>query len=334
MNTTKTLQSETNHPSKRRGYRYGLGCLTLVLGLPLLVYYGFCWGLWGRESLLLQYLFQCNCPLASEEARYPKSVDVIVSACRHVTTKLSPSGRFLFVHEKASGLTSIYLLDLQTSEKVPFLLPEESGFYFLTDNLLYVSLAYEENYVLDRTTGDQYPIQKFSSLSPNAYVRGYANLSLLAEALQPAKYVFFRDYNDTIVALDPDFPASAEKNFVIDGLDIPGKNPNRTEQFLKESHIFYQTIRPDFPEEVISPDGRFTARADGIYFVQTRQKIVEGVSSSARGWTNDSRGVIYSRFLDPCLIETNFFIFDDYSCYFKVPQPVLELNVPEEHLLP
>ena len=325
----KTRQSQTDYSPKQRGYRFWIGCFTLLFGLPLLLYYGYCWGLWGRQSLLLQYLFQCGCPPVSEEARYPEEVDVIVPACQNVSSKLSPSGRLLYIHEEQSAFT--YMLNLQTGERMPFTLPEKGGFYFLTDNLLYVSLSYQEEYILDRITGDQYPVKRFSSLRPDAFVGGHANLSLLAEALREAKYVFFRDYDDTIVALDPDFPASTENNFVIDRFGIPDKNPNRTEQFLKENSIVYQTILPDFPEEVASPDRKFTARADGIYLVETGQKIVEGVSSSVRGWTNDSRGVIYSRFRDPCLIRTNFFIFDDYGCYFGVPQPVLKLKIPEEY---
>jgi hypothetical protein len=236
-------------------------------------------------------------------------------------------------------------LDLQTGEETPFPLPEKSGFYFLTDNLLYVSIGYgAEEYVLDRTTGDKYQIRSFSSLLPHAFEGGNANLILLAGALRQAKYVFFRDYDDTIVALDPDFPSSAKNNFVIDRFDIPGENPNRTEQFLKVNNIVYQTLLPDFPGEVVAPNGRFIARPDGIHSAENGQKIVEGYSASsfyrgysgnyfsARGWTYDSSSAIYSRFLTPCLIETTFFIFDDYGCYIEVPQPLLKLKVPEEYL--
>jgi hypothetical protein len=346
VSTMKVLQSEIESASKRRGYRFWIGCSILLLGLPLL-YYGYCWGLWGRQSLLLQYFFQCSCPAASEEARYPEEVDVIVPACHHVYSMLSPSGRLLSVKEEDSGSTSTYIMDLQTGEKIPFALPEKSGFYFLTDNLLYVSLAYgDPEYILDRTTGDRYSIQFFSSLRPDAYEGSDANLSLLAAALRQAKYVFFRDYDDSIIALDPDFPTSSENNFIIERFDIPGENPNRTEQFLKENNIAYQMILPDFPDEVVSRDERFVARPDGIYLVETGQKIVEGYSASrfyraysrkyffARGWTYDGSAVIYSKFLNPCLIESGFLILDDPICIIEVPQPVIKLKVPEEYLLP
>jgi hypothetical protein len=347
MNTASSSQVETNHPPKQRGYRFWIGCFVIIFGLPLLLYYGYCWGLWGRSSLLLQYLFQCSCPPASEEARYSEEVDVIISACRYGSSTLSPSGRLLAVYEKEPVNASPYLLDLQTGEIIPFPLPEKRGFYFLTDNLLFVSIRYgDQEYILDRTTGSQYPIRRYLSVYPGTYVGGDADLNLLAEALRQAKFIFFRDYDDTIIALDPDFPALAEKNFTIDRFDIPGENPNRTDLFLKENSIVYKTILPDFPDEAISPDTRFVARPDGIYLFGTGQKIVESYSPTRfyrvyggkyfdlRGWTYDSRAVVYSELSDPCVIETGFFIFDDPYCFIKVPQPVIKLKVPEEYLQP
>jgi hypothetical protein len=293
--------------------------------------------------LLLQYLFQCNCPVASEEARYPEQVDVIVPACRYVTTRLSPSGQLLYIREKRLWSTQAHLLDLQTNEKITSTLPD-SDFYFLTDDLLYVSYRGEE-YILNRTTGDQYPIQSFRALRPDAYANSDVNLKLLAEALRRGKYVFLINDNDTVIALASDFPASSDHSFITGWFDIPGFGADRVEQFLGENGIVYQFIPANFPGEVLSPDGRFVARADGIYLVETGQKIVEGYSSSrffrphsgkyfaVRGWTSDGTGVIYSKFLNPCLIETNFIILDDPACFIEVPQPVIKLKMPEEYLL-
>jgi len=326
----ETLKTETNHASKRRGYGFWIGCFALSLGLPLLLYYGYCWGLWGRSSLLLQYVFQCNCPAASEEARYPDTVDVIVPACRYVSTRLLPSGRLLYVHEKRLWLTSTYLLDLQTDEKITIALPK-GLFYFLTDNLLYVSSG--EEYILDWINGKQYPIRKFANWRPNAYINGEVNLSVLAEALGEAKVVFFINDDGTIVALAPDFHIQPERNFFIRRLAFPGYELNRVEQFLHENNIVYQSIPASFPGEAVSLDGRFIARHDGIYLIETNQLIVRAYPSRLRGWTSDGRGVIYSS-SGPCLIRTNFGILDDTACFFQVPQPVLKLKVPEEYLLP
>ena len=340
------MKSKSINSFKQGGLQTWVFRFAIVLGLPFLLYVGYCWGLWGRHSLFLQYLFQCNCPSVSQEARYPRSVDVIVPACRYGSSILSPSGRLIAVYEKKTANASPYLMDLQTGERILLSLPEKSGVSFLTDNLLYVSLSYDEIYVLDRTTGNQYPIREFRVLGPGMYIEGHADPNLLVDALERAKYVFFRDQDDSIVALDPDFPASAENNFMINRFGIPGDHSNRTEDFLKENNILYETILPYLPEEVISPDRRFVARPDGIYLVKTGQKIVEAYSASrtfraysrkyffARGWTYDGKGVIYSKLLNPCLIETSFIIFDDPSCFFEVPQPLIKLKVPEEYLLP
>src|SRR5687768_16749344 len=111
-----TLKARIASAFRQRELEFWLGCLVILLVSPLLFYYGYCWGWWGRNSLLLQYHFQCDCPIASEQTRYAEEVEVIVSACRHNYSKLSPSGRFLLVNEGKSGLL-IYLYDLQTMEK-------------------------------------------------------------------------------------------------------------------------------------------------------------------------------------------------------------------------
>jgi hypothetical protein len=347
MNTMKTMQSEAGHTSKRRGARFWLGCLTLLLGLPVLLYYGYCWGVWGRSSLLLQYLFQCNCPPASEEARYPNEVDVIVSACRNGGVRLSPSGRLLYVNEKGDGQTSSYLLDLETYEKIDFALAEGSN-YFLTDDLVFLSLDYGGGeYILDRTTGEQYPIQSFIQLQPNAYSYGKLDVNLLFRALLQVEKVFLIDAPyQPVIALSPDFRTHPEHNFIFEASALSGDYMNLLSQFLQQNNIIYYHISATFPDEAKSPDGTLVARADGIYLVETEQKIVEGYSASrfyraysrkyfmVRGWVYDGRRVIYSKFLNPCLIETSFFIFDDPRCYYEVPQPVLQLKVPEEYLLP
>jgi hypothetical protein len=223
------------------------------IDVPILLYYGYCWGRWGRQSLLLQYLFQCKCPPHREEARYPEAVDVLVSACLESWVELSPSGRLLSVREKDAGFVSTYIFDLQTGEKIPMPLPK-GGFNYLSDSLSYVQFTYEEIYIFDRTTGDQYLLRRFSALRPDAMEGGNANPILLAETLQRAKFVFFREYDGTIIALDPDFPASSENNVLIERFDIPGEDFYRTEQFLKENKIVCKTFLPDLSVGALSPE--------------------------------------------------------------------------------
>ena len=165
MSKTKPLQTETPFFGKKWKSRIWLIRFAFLIGLGFVFFYGYCWGLWGRSSLLMQYLFQCGCPVASAEARYPDEIDMIVPACQYVSSMLSPSGRLLYVREKKLWRTSTYLLNLQTNEKTPFSIPDGSN-HFLTDDLFFLLLMYGQGYeggeyLLDRTTGKQIPITKF-----------------------------------------------------------------------------------------------------------------------------------------------------------------------------
>jgi hypothetical protein len=313
----------------------------IVVGMPLLIYFGYCWGWWGRQSLLLQYLFQCKCPSASAEARYPTSVDLIVPACSYIGSILSPTGNLLYATEGKSKFTdtfsSTYLLDFRTNEKIPFFIGKGRN-YFLTDDLLFLSLEYGHegfeggDYILDRTTGKQYPIQHFISLRKDAYVNGELNLEALALELRNVQDVFVIG-NDIIVALQSNFESSLERNFYI-RVSLLEYAPDRAERFLQQNGIAYHFVPGLFQEEAISPDGRFIAREGGIYFVGSGEivqpytdKASKGEYFSIKGWTSDSSGAI-SYMINNCL-----FRLSSWYCNITVPQPLIKLKVPEVYLL-
>ena len=336
----KSSVTENSHPSKPSSNRSWVILIVLILGLPLLFYYSYCWGLWGQSSLLLQYLFQCSCPAASEEARYPQRVDVIVSACSYVSSRLSPSGRLFLISEKKNGITTEYLLDMQTMEKDN--ITNQPYPTFLTDDLWFVESGLEDE-IIDRTTGRKYPIQSFENWRENAYINGEPDLELLIAALHQAEQVFLVSSYSTVVVLMPNFLTNPEQNFTFSLFEFPEWGPKRMAQFLQENNIIYQTIPDDFRDEVMSPDGKFVARPSGIYLIETGQRIIasytiggffhpfSGKYLEVRGWTNDGTGVIYSKFLNPCLIEMG--MLDGVACFYEVPQPVIILKVPEEYLL-
>src|SRR5215208_3729393 len=351
-----TSQPTTRIARKQRDFtetilhylRIWVSYFVIIIGLGVLGYYGYCFGLWGRNSLLLQRLFQCNCPAFSEEWRYPKRVDIIAPACSYVGSILSPTGNLLYVMEGESRyartFTSTYLLDFRTNERVPFFIGQGSN-YFLTDDLLFLSLNYGHtdyaggDYILDRTTGKQYPIRSFIFLRKDAYANGNPNLDILANELRGTKDVYLID-NDTIVALKSDFRTFPKHSFSFDQWLLPGHHSNSGEEFLQENEINYHAISGPFQEEAVSPNGRFIARRDGIYLVGSKEKIVEGYTLKGsflggpggyfgvRCWTYDSRGVIYHTSYG-CLLELTG---DDIPyCTFEVPQPLLLLKVPEKY---
>ena len=313
---------------KQRRLRGWIGCFTLLIGLPPLLYFSYCWGLWGRSSLLLQHYFQCKCPPASEPARYPKEAEILFSACRYNNVDLSPSGRLLLVREDRSG-NVIYLMDLETAQKTPI----QSVTSLLTDELAFTQEGMD-GFIVELFTGKRYPIQTFRFWQTNAYIDGKPNLDLLADTLRQANEIYLTKNYGTTIVLMSEFPTNIEQNFTFNKSDLPGVDSEEVEQFLILNNIEYTALPKNYPGEVVSPDERFIARDDGIYLAKTNQKIIQGAPRlHARGWISDGSGAIYtSYFFEPCLLRLAIpLVGDDSWCEIRVPQPVIKLKVPEEY---
>lgn len=310
---------------KQRRLRGWIGCFTLLVGLPPLLYFGYCWGLWGRSSLLLQHYFQCKCPPASEQTRIPKEAELLFSACHPATVGLSPSGRFLLVREGPSRNIT-YLLNLETAQRTP--IPAVTS--LLTDEIAFTQEGGDA--ILELFTGNRYPIQTFRYWQTDAYINNKPNLDLLADTLRKAHEIYLTENLGTTIVLMSEFPTHMEQNFTFDDLDLPGVDSEQVEQFLILNNIEYTALPKRFPEEVVSPDKRFIARDDGIYLAETNQKIVQGARRlSVRGWVSDGSGAIYTSYGQPCLLWLAIPMGDDPWCEIRVPQPVLKLKVPEEY---
>jgi hypothetical protein len=230
--STSTTPKQDDYPTRARRF-------TILIGLGLLGYYGYCFGLWGRGSLLLQYLFQCGCPGFSGELRYPREVDFIMSACQREEIILSPSGRLLMIVPKAR-------------------------------------------------------------------------------------------INRLIVALPPDLAHIPDQAFLSSAFDVPDDGDvNRAESFLQENSIHYEPVYALAGGDIVSPDGRFIARNDGIYLAATDQLLVEAPIEGVQGWIYDGRGAIYTG--RDCVFLLSLPGLD-MSCLAWINQPVILLKVPEEYL--
>lgn len=324
-----TLQPKTDRIPRERDYQFWASRFALIIGLYALAYYSYCFGLWGKGSLLFQDLFQCGCPGSSEEWRYPNEVDIVVSACRNREVILSPSGRLLYVQQDRMSLESTYLLNLETGEKTAFVLPKGSN-YLLTDDLVFHSFYGNDQYILDITTGMKYPIQDATHVAPNISSISDVEPNLLLEALSQVDQIFLvDDVFQPVIALSSDFRTHSENSFAFNSLDFPPGEIDSVRHFLQQNNIVYQDVPAGFAKEARSPDGRFIAREDGIYLIKTNQLIVKAHISGLRGWADDGRGVIYAS--SSCL-----FLFSlpglDMTCLKSVHQPVILLKVPEEYL--
>jgi hypothetical protein len=316
--------------AKPHDYPFWTGRLAVLLGLGVLGYYGYCFGLWGKNSLFLQFLFQCGCPHFTDELRYPREVDVVVPACRHRDVMLSPSGRLLYVQRNTSSfLGSAYVLNLETQEKIPSVSGKGSSF-LLTDDLVFHSFHGLDQYVLDLTTGIKYPIPEAEQSQPSLFSTGDVNPSLFLKALSQMDQIFFIDDGfHPVVALSPDFRSHPENSFRLDALDFPSSDPDAIENFLKQNNIAYHYVPGIFSDALQSPDGRFIARNDGIYLSATNQLIVKAHDSRLKGWMYDGRGAIYTSYR--CLFWLGLPGLD-MTCGPHVPQPVILLKVPEKYL--
>jgi len=326
----ETLQGNFTNFFKQRGTRIGLICSVCLLALSFLLYFGYCRGWWGHSSLLLQYYFQCKCPSGSEKARYPKEVEILVSPCscpcNYHYVKLSPSGRFLYFYEDKSGDIKTSLLDLETGQQTP----TQPITNFVTDEIAY---TWKPRELIDISTQQQYPIQSFRDLQPNAYSDDMLNQQILVDTLKQAKKIYMVDAGSIIVLMS-ESPTNMEKNFIFNILDEGNRLESPFDKFLADNSIRYTATLYDFATQAVSPDGRFIARNDGIYLATTDQKIVEGVPRLfVRGWVSDSSGAIYTSMWDePCWPGSS--IEGVYSsCEFQVTQPVIKLKVPEMYMV-
>lgn len=324
---TNTSQQKTRKHLPPPGYRFGIAGLLVLLALSSLLYYGYCWGWWGRNSLLLQYLLQCRCPPASEQRRYPASVKVIIPACSPKgLVGVLPSGRTLYMYNRKTHQSSFLDLDNMTEREAPNLRISS----FITDEL-WLREEGLEGELLDIKAGRTYPIHPFTYyLRPNSTVDGQANIEMLISELRSAEKVFYVLESDELVVLMPDPFDHPDENFTFDTADLPDHTYRTLQELLEQNHIPYTLVPNLFPMQAKSPDGRLLARWDGIFVVETREQILEApVIGVVRGWMYDGSGVIYSKSGGPCLLNPYIpMVYDAPGCWISVPQPVIKLKVP------
>ena len=308
-----------------------------VVALLLLgsMYWSWCWGYWGRQSLLPQYLFRCAYPAASEAARYPAHVEVLISACKDARVIVSPGGQRMSV--RVSG-QPMYMVDLETQRRVS--LPVLDSYSFVTDSLLMVKpeAKGEPIYLFDVNTLVQLPITDlYWSNTPTLADGRTLDPAVVLPLLQQADQVFL--INNGILLIMQNHAYTINK-FCLPSKDHSGE---MAREFLELHHIPYAVSKQQYGAEGLpSFSGRFVFRQDGIYLDATGERIVENYHLSAddyfvaKGWVSDDRGVVIHKGAhlldltwlgDPISLEPT-------GSYIYVPQPVLLLKVPEQYLNP
>ena len=324
----------------------------------LTLYVGYCYGWWLRDNLLVQRLFQCNCPTESEAVRYAPFI-LIASACVDPRVQISPTGQHWLLIERQSPRVSLYTADLR---RVRDLASTDSDQFFLTDTLITGGLIAGDHYLvtLDSPAAPRIPIAAYHLWDPTLVprdvpTRGYRLIpqKTVVYIIVPddlARSVVFSsvDADDIIAWSRRNGGALPIRDFVLD---------NQTQAF---AHPWQATMAAwaDPPQRTViisSASTRLSATRPTWYVTglgvvdRATHTLIVATGREARdwplrpwmdplpfqpvGWLADDRSVLYQ------YVPYRAFVIDlGSSVYlgrfglFDVPQPVLALDIPEDLL--
>lgn len=309
-----------------------------VVALLLLgsLYGTWCWGWWGHRSLLLQYLFRCACPVASEAARYPAQVEVLVPACKDARVIVSPGGQCMRVWISGQPL---YMFDFETQQRIA--LPVPDSYSFVTDSLLLVKpeAQGEPSYLFDVNTLARLSVTNlYWANTPTLADERTLDPAVILPLLRNASGVFLLPDRNILMVMQ-------DRAYTVDELSLTGrfKGGEAAREYLQQHHIPYTVSKQQYyTGGMPSVSGRFVFRQDGIYLNATGERIVENYHLSAddyffaKGWVYDDRGVVIhngAHLLDLTWLGDPI-SHEPTGAYIYVPQPVLLLKVPEQYLNP
>ena len=269
-----------------------------IIVAAFLIYWSWCWGLWGQNNLWMQYLFNCHSPEGSEATRYPDQIDLLVSGCASKQAKESKANE-LTQAQVTIALSSEWwvLTDAQHSQFT--LLDVRDGYQLV---LPVVHLSKDDNLSPDLW----YRLRRVSRV----YTYGFALLFALGqEAGRPG------DESFVIVSQDFDQTHSLSLVGYLEAAQIP------VSAFGFGAHL--------------SPNHRFWSFVGFIRSVATDEAVADSGSLGDRfstpGWVADGRGIIL-------LGEDVYVIGGPGSIdvltpsWFPVPQPLLLLKLPDQYL--
>jgi hypothetical protein len=285
---------------KRDIYAIFVG-LTLSFGI---FYFTWCWGMWGRDNILMRYLFQCACPRSSEQARF-SPFKVVASACIDPSfLDLSPNEQYALVAEMTDN-PKIIRVDLENGENkiVDFV---NGVAFFLTDDLMLVVNNVEQTFFL---------VDLSDGFRTQLYPEDDLEKALTKTKTMEKVWVEFLGF---VVGLNENYKTDPESRIFYFATRIT----------LSENGIELEQEQEPF----ISPS-EFGLRAelDGIYLndeliVPNGQSVdeLDGDNSEfiAVHWVLGKNAVIYEASYH------NVFLFDEET---EILQPILLLEIPPEY---
>jgi hypothetical protein len=325
--------------------------------LPKAVFYqSVCKGIQESGGLVEDFLFFSFCPTevieqwyenlfwqecVKQDQQIPPNAELLISACTDPIVHGMPGGELLFVHEKKTG--EAYLLDLRTGEKrqVPNqpLLLERRGIIFLNSELAWLTgqlspgdEGYRPHYVLDLSDGQKYELIDLRWDFDTTLDNGDLNPDLLPYFTEAEQVFISYEYN-SIIALAPNFRQNPKINSYFNQSSFgQGNRPENGEllvKLLKELEVDYEVVDVSLHYvEVPSPNGKYVAREDGIFFSDSDIPVIKdeniplGYIRGFNGWYYDESGIIFAQpnyyYMPQRLLLEQFFF----------PYPILKLNLP------
>jgi hypothetical protein len=307
-----------------------LGILIAVGLFCWSVYWTWCWGWWGQENKWLQYLLQCQCPTASEEARYTDNMDVLFSACENpLFLDDSPSGRYI----RVSLHGSIFIYDQQSDALSQSI--QQGRVYFLTDDLIVFTKKSNNSepieYILFDLNKDQ---QLTLELIPMDRNHAYNPAALTVFHKADKVYVTGSHSAGLAVALAQDYLQHPESNFVFGRAIAVSPTPvEEITDILQSNGIDFEL---SMARNNVSHNGSYEFSGDDIVLVPSKQLISRVFNPDDRfygqAWAYEDKGVIYESPQGVYLIGRPDRPLS--LLLFRVPQPLLLLKVPIEYLGP
>lgn len=316
----------------------------LLLGSLFLLYWGYCWGLWGRDSKLLAFLFPCACPPISEEFRYPEYINVLVPACEdRRISDVSPSKRYLAT--TGNNFDRGYIYDIKTrSIRKSNLSPY--GAKFLTDDIF---INYYDN-PLQIINLENQNISKFFNIEDlpgilNSHSQP-VDLAYTVSLFAKSEKVYFLPQGDSFLLLGID-QYDPGKNIAF-GKQYNSKFPETVRSELKRQGIPFECIYFDMynninPKKVgpkeFSDNGEFyweNGLKEGVHLTKNDELLTPDVTKywTIIRWVNQDEGLLLDQ-------EVKYLIGDGSSgfdvwptSFFRFPQPILLLKVPDEYQTP
>lgn len=306
---------------------FGAGVLLVSLVIWAL-YWSWCWGWWGRENRWLQYFFQCQCPMASEEARYPDNINVLFSACENPGFRgESPSGRYIRVVLRGHNYLYDQKLDVLVNDNLPGLA------YFLTDDLVMLIEATTDpevyRYILyDRGNNQELLLNVIPMDRKHAF--DAAQLDHFRQTQQI--YVVGDAAAGLAISLAGDPFQHPDANYVLGRVIANSTSIAEITDILQSNGITYKSVARSH----ISHSGTYQYEGDDIFLLPDKQLIAWLFDPDDRfygqTWGYEDQGVIYESPQGVYLIGR-----PDRPLgltLFRVPQPLLLLKVPVEYLTP